>query len=152
MTETERVVLEGLSLLLENATEPLRVKVSRRVNELLMGGPTVESVYGKPLSELKAPAGWRFTGEFRPALDYPEIFMDERGHTCSYSTPPRPPHEQRPPRLILVRCKRLVFDIVDEGRGPKAGELFGGSDWVSHADKDINCRAPYILSEPRVEE
>jgi hypothetical protein len=29
---------------------------------------TVKDVYGAPLSDLRAPEGWEFTGEFRPPL------------------------------------------------------------------------------------
>ena len=125
--------------------------------------PTIESVYGKPLSELKPPAGYRFKlahrispegqimniiePSFLPPLKG-EWFLtpDGKAFQCCMD-------DKRNPRLILVKCKRLVFDVLDE-RSAKDGEL-----WASKANpaaiyeyQGHGCSFGYILSEPRVEE
>ena len=76
--------------------------------------PTVESVYGKPLAELRPPAGWRLTGEFRvprardttltPGYDDAFMWREVRASTT--------------PRLLLARAQRLVLDVVDTDRPP----------------------------------
>jgi hypothetical protein len=111
--------------------------------------PTIQSVYGKPLSELKCPEGFRFTGELRKALPG-ETFLEIDGLLSQQTVSG---DLTTGPRLILRKCKRLVFDIVDENRVPKSGE------WAHIPTETVAVvrgiwkeKALYILSEPRVEE
>jgi hypothetical protein len=112
--------------------------------------PTIESVYRKPLDKLKPPKGHRFTGEFILPIGS-MLWADPVSLGVSTFEDSLP----NDPRLILVKCKRLVFDVVDENRKATWGEWFMGGmkQHICRADStgtlDI---VPYILSEPRVEE
>lgn len=109
--------------------------------------PTIESVYGKPLSELKPPSGWMFTGEFQepgPGVYYlsTDGKLIKAGTYWGYGQV-----------LILRKCKRLVFDIVDE-RKADPGELwmYPSNPGCVHRCSGEAIVGGLILSEPRVEE
>ena len=114
--------------------------------------PTIESVYGCQRSS--APAGWRFKLDRNvPVFRIPvhgEWFLDQDGEVAACCVT-----EWHEPRLILVKCKRLVYDILDEDRKANGGERFFGAAW-EHVDIAEQVGTPdkvkYILSEPRVEE
>ena len=173
--ETEKLVLEALQGLTDTVYVPITgQRLHTQIEEALKAldsepAPTVEQVYGAPLDRLKAPKGFRFTGEFR-VPNVGEHFMNSAGsypsqcvRVSGYSNPPVP--SMRSPRLILARVKRLVFDIVDEGRVVKPGEWFKTYNGpVSVAGQNLSSiqqllpgtsvrwTGEYILSEPRVEE
>ena len=173
--ETEKLVLQTLDVLTRPAEwKELRKGLHAQIEEALKAldpepAPTVEQVYGAPLDRLKAPKGFRFTGEFR-VPNVGEHFMNSAGsypsqcvRVSGYSNPPV--FSIRSPRLILARVKRLVFDIVDEGRVVKPGEWFKTYNGpVSVAGQNLSSiqqllpgtsvrwTGEYILSEPRVEE
>jgi hypothetical protein len=120
---------------------------------------TIESVYGKVVP---APQpGWRFKREiWRTAPGLISNIVDP-----VFRIPLPGEHWMRPdgtvsectggmsePRLILVKCKRLVFYIIGEDRHPRKGELFSSGTTVTRACDEGHCQLKYILSEPRVEE
>jgi hypothetical protein len=120
--------------------------------EPLPPNPTIESVYGKPLSELKPPKGETWLREngkvaFRPAVKGERFYPDCGGDLGWTST------QGYGPRLILVPCKRLVFDILEEGRRPpKQGEWAQAPNGSAiQALVDLAASAT-ILSAPRIEE
>lgn len=120
---------------------------------------TLESVYGDNLRS--APAGWRFKMEERILAGHRSIIEP------AFRIPHPDEHWMRPdgtvsecvggmdePRLILVKCKRLVFDILDENRQARPGEwtqIRKGGRVLEDAPNGY-CLCDYILSAPRVEE
>ena len=92
---------------------------------------TISDIYGKPLSELKPPDGWEFTGEFR----YPvpgEAFRDSQAdqHVCA-------PSNWNEPRLILRKVKpkselrtRIIFEPTGELRRAITGEWYGQGEGI----------------------
>ena len=140
----EKLILEALSWLMaagdyRNTTaKEIHTKINDRLAE--MAGPTVMEVYGENLEQLKPPAGHRFTKEFRArtggewymSVDNGEALQAVNGCECDTV-----------PRLILVKCKRLVFDVVGEWNGTRPINFRALIDHYIVTD---------ILSEPRVEE
>jgi hypothetical protein len=106
--------------------------------------PTIESVYG--ISQSNPPKGWRFDG-FRCPLNGEAFLGRVMGEVAYCNT-----DCSSEPRLILVKCKRLVFEIIREDRAPRVGQLFSCGETVGRAMDGGYCETKYILSEPRVEE
>lgn len=135
----------------EGAQFPMQATVEYPFRRLILRSTqTVESIYGKPLSEIKPPAGWAFTGEFRvPHVGEPVMLRDGHAHRVVKS----PPYT---PSLILRPAKRLVLDVVAEDRAPRKGEWFydPGDEGIEMAIWDYKDEDPcrYVLSSPRIEE
>ena len=123
--------------------------------------PMIESVYGKPFEQLKPPAGSRFKREhcrnsegqimnvLEPVFRIPigrDAWLRQDG-TASECL-----DGMSEPRLILEKCKRLVFDILDENRPAKPGEWCGDNTCALKVEHFAVRGSPYNLSEPRVEE
>ena len=147
----EKLILEALSwLLCTSKMDKMAREVHAQINKRLMemAGVTVMEVYGKNLEQMDPPKGWRFTKEFVQPVEG-QWCMHPDGFAYIH-------HGMNPdgPRLILVKCKRLVFDIVDENRPPRSGELANWKHTVVESDGGAYSpqNARYVLSEPRVEE
>ena len=89
--------------------------------------PTVESTYGKPLSELKPPEGWEFTGEFR-TVSGGDDFLVANCAAPACGTFYFGAAKESGPRLILRRKskprRRWIFEETGEVRMPYPGEWF----------------------------
>ena len=113
---------------------------------------TIESVYGQQPGKISPTPGYRFSRDgFRVPVE-DEIWMRPDGMVSQCRG------GMTEPRLILERIpkKRLVFDVIDEGRVPGAFEWTweGGRSSVCRLSPVVNWTAPckYVLSEPRLEE
>lgn len=159
----EKLILQALSWLLFSAdsrdtkARELRTEIDNRLAEL--AGPTVTEVYGKNLEELTPPAGtvWSRdpkTGNVWFIKANSTLYLDPVSFSAHWALEPTDG-----PRLLLHKCKRLVFDIVDENRQVKPSDAYYQTYKtldvyrnISSAPQDSRALAQYILSEPRVED
>jgi hypothetical protein len=130
-------------------TEQMREvdEVIRRLSQLRSdAGPTVESVYGRPLAELRAPRGWRLTGWFALPKQG-EYYLSRNGVHWMHA------RHAEGPRLLLARAQRLVFDVVDRDRKAKPGEWYMKQYRQPHeAPKGTDTEVEVILSFPHMED
>ena len=123
--------------------------ILRRVPPVL----TVEFVYGRPLADLRAPAGWRLTGQFRQPTPG-ESYLYESGFGYAIADFVFP----KGPRLLLARAQRLVLDVVGEHAPAKAGDwvqyraTLPGAGSIFCAGREDNSLFDRILSAPRLED
>ncbi len=111
--------------------------------------PTIESVYGKPLAEMKPPERHTFTGAFKLPVGE-ELFLRTDGTVGCGATYV----VCTGPRLILRRCKRLTFDILEENAFAKSGNWVWREEHkdIYRIEKDNPGRVAFVLSDPRMEE
>lgn len=118
-------------------------------------GPTIESVYGKPIEKLNPPQGYAWAmkegkPEFRIVArgDWWLCPDPRQGNLAMRASEPWVPSLNA--LLILRKCKRLVFDIVIENGIARNESLASNGRCVHTAYSGERYR--YILSDPRVEE
>jgi hypothetical protein len=84
---------------------------------------TVKDIYGRPFSELTAPTGYKFTGEFEPVTKLGIVYLG-----ASYAKPTAltaAPGDRGAPRLTLEKLptrKRIIFEPTGEHRPAERGE------------------------------
>ena len=89
---------------------------------------TVEDVYGKPLSELTPPKGWRFTGAFRPPAAF-EVYCTRIMEASEVGMPPKEA------RLILEKLPATptIEDVYGtDSPAIPAGWKFKSSDRLNY--------------------
>ncbi len=102
---------------------------------------TVKDAYGKPLSELTAPEGWEFTGEFKiPKWEY---WLTLDGCMAGKNTYP-----QNGPRLILhkARLKRIIFEEIAT---IKEGERYNMQGWQKGVTVGVTGENYMVPVDPR---
>jgi hypothetical protein len=105
----------------------------------------VKEIYGKSFSELTAPEGWEFTGEFRAGTLGEWVLGSYGPELPGVTTPVQfgtqvipEPWESVSPRLLLrekTPPRRVVFEVVRENDFARAGE------YISHYD-NLDCVQP----------
>jgi hypothetical protein len=92
----------------------------------------VKEIYGKSFSELKAPEGWEFTGEFRiPFVGVDWLMYSSGGiDNCvvEYVVPRLIVRKKAPPR-------RVVFEVIRENDYARSGE------YISYYE-NLDCVQP----------
>jgi hypothetical protein len=130
----------------------------------------IESVYRRPLSELNAPDGWEFTGEFRePTLGEPYLwergparmamadFVFPRGpRLILRRRPPEPTIESVYGHPLTELCAPDGWLFTGEFRAPRIGDVFFTSDFHSAATAGYERSFPRLIlcrktPEPTIE-
>ena len=103
--------------------------------------PTVESVYGKPLSGLRAPEGWEFTGEFRE-VKAGDVALDK--NECWQHSPfTWGPTSSNQWRLILR--KRPPTPTIESVYGRPLAQLTPPKGWRwARKDGEVEFSAPQV--------
>lgn len=103
---------------------------------LLKRATTIKDIYGKELKDLKAPDGWRFTGEFR-RVQTTENWMDPHGYACANPLPGCAPGSA--PRLILEKLP--ANPTIEEVYGTATPEIPKG--WRFKEFREVGgCKEP----------
>jgi hypothetical protein len=106
--------------------------------------PTIKEIYGKELAELRAPDGWRFTGEFREPVGQ-ESFLASGSGVLLVTPPYRNTPLATGPRLILEKIP--ATPTIREVYGTDEPEIPVG--WrVKEFRKVERDEAIYVLGHP----
>lgn len=122
---------------------------------------TCTDIYGTSFDNLKAPDGWKFTGEFRVVQNgeyWLSNYKDIARHSniiskCYYGCGQQP--DETKPRLILRRVvknkrMRFIFEPTGEVRSPEHGDFYLYENMIDQAC----CRLvnKYPIYTRRIEE
>lgn len=107
---------------------------------------TIESVYGKPLSELKPPDGWVFTGEFRTPT-YGEYYLANLSFRPMFAY-----GDEVIKRLILRRPRKWVLTETGELRKLNGGEFYVSLTQGRPSQQGGNPHPTHEVSILRLEE